>query len=117
MTRILRISIQSCLCGGHVSDCILEGPHGSRRWYISFVRQPSPLFTFYTGRKYRDEILKPGGSRDEMDSLKVNHTCLMPQLISHVIPDAQAFLGRAPNSEAFLKHILGSASKSTEPKL
>lgn len=36
------------------------------------------------GRKYRDEILAPGGTRDSMDSLK-------------------AFLGRAPREEPFLE--------------
>lgn len=40
-----------------------------------------------SGKLYRDEILVPGGSRDEMDSLK-------------------AFLGREPSNEPFLKSLL-----------
>lgn len=40
-----------------------------------------------TGNKYRNEILLPGGSREEMDSLK-------------------AFLGRAPKPDAFTREIL-----------
>ncbi|KAG6856419.1 hypothetical protein H0H87_004638 [Tephrocybe sp. NHM501043] len=41
------------------------------------------------GQQYRQHILLPGGSRDELDSLK-------------------AFLGRPPNSDAFLKELFGT---------
>ncbi|KAG8837790.1 hypothetical protein FRC18_008052 [Serendipita sp. 400] len=47
------------------------------------------------GKRYRDHILRPGGSREEMDSLK-------------------EFLGRAPNSEAFAHALFGS---QRSPKL
>ncbi|KDQ07822.1 hypothetical protein BOTBODRAFT_38504 [Botryobasidium botryosum FD-172 SS1] len=43
------------------------------------------------GKRYRDEILLPGGSRDEMESLK-------------------AFLRREPNADALLNKILGKPS-------
>ncbi|KAG9227507.1 metalloendopeptidase [Pleurotus ostreatus] len=45
------------------------------------------------GKKYADEILRPGGSREELDSLK-------------------AFLGRPPNSDAFLKELFGTVPSS-----
>jgi Zn-dependent oligopeptidase len=38
------------------------------------------------GRRYRDEILAPGGERDSMEGLV-------------------AFLGRRPTQDAFLRHI------------
>jgi len=41
------------------------------------------------GRRYREKILQVGGSRDELDSL-------------------EDFLGRAPNSDAFLKALFGT---------
>ncbi|TFK91138.1 metallopeptidase MepB [Polyporus arcularius HHB13444] len=41
------------------------------------------------GRLYREKILGPGGSRDEIDSLK-------------------DFLGRPPNADAFIKELFGS---------
>ncbi|THV05254.1 zincin [Dendrothele bispora CBS 962.96] len=41
------------------------------------------------GQRYRDKILVPGGSREELDSLK-------------------DFLGREPDSEAFIKEIFGN---------
>ncbi|KAF8674541.1 Peptidase family M3 [Rhizoctonia solani] len=44
------------------------------------------------GKLYRDKILRPGASRDEIDSLK-------------------DFLGREPNSEAFLENLLGKSLK------
>ncbi|KAA1469830.1 metallopeptidase MepB [Dentipellis sp. KUC8613] len=45
------------------------------------------------GQRYRDSILQPGGSREELDSLK-------------------EFLGRLPNSDAFTRELFGSAPSS-----
>jgi Zn-dependent oligopeptidase len=44
-----------------------------------------------SGLKYRAEILQPGGSRDEMESLV-------------------AFLGREPTNDAFMESLLASSS-------
>ncbi|KDQ62378.1 hypothetical protein JAAARDRAFT_189705 [Jaapia argillacea MUCL 33604] len=48
------------------------------------------------GQKYAECILRPGGSREETDSLK-------------------EFLGRPPNSDAFLNELFGSAGKAGPP--
>ncbi|KAI0771258.1 Metalloprotease [Trametes elegans] len=45
------------------------------------------------GQRYREKILRPGGSRDELDSLK-------------------DFLGREPNSEAFIKELFGQSASN-----
>lgn len=50
------------------------------------------------GQLYRSKILLPGGSRDELVSL-------------------EDFLGRAPNSDAFLDEILGSSKSGTNANL
>ncbi len=42
------------------------------------------------GDRYRKSILLPGGSREELDSL-------------------EEFLGRPPNSDAFMKELFGGA--------
>jgi len=46
------------------------------------------------GKRYRDNILLPGGSRDELDSL-------------------EAFLGRPPNSNAFIEEIFGTVPQAS----
>ncbi|KAF8905842.1 hypothetical protein CPB84DRAFT_1726845 [Gymnopilus junonius] len=53
------------------------------------VFKPDPLDPA-RGKRYRDIVLYPGGSKDEMEIL-------------------QEFLGRPPNNEAFIRQILGTA--------
>ncbi|CAL1713197.1 unnamed protein product [Somion occarium] len=55
------------------------------------VFKPDPLDPA-RGKLYRDKILLPGGSREDIDSLK-------------------DFLGRPPNSEAFIEEIFGTEGK------
>ncbi|KAF8158338.1 metallopeptidase MepB [Crassisporium funariophilum] len=50
------------------------------------------------GKLYRDKILRAGGSREELDSLK-------------------DFLGRPPNSEAFLEELFGTVPASKNSHL
>lgn len=52
-------------------------------FYSAFKKNP---MDGAEGRRYRKTVLEKGGSRDEMESLK-------------------EFLGREPNSEAFLKEL------------
>ncbi|ESK89011.1 metallopeptidase [Moniliophthora roreri MCA 2997] len=47
------------------------------------------------GQRYREKILRPGGSREELDSLK-------------------DFLGREPDSDAFIKEIFGGKVPSAK---
>ena len=64
------------------------------------------------GQRYRDHILRPGGSQDDIESLKVR--CLYCQQ-GRAAVDAltQSFLGREPNSEAFIKELFGSQGASS----
>ncbi|KAJ3555465.1 hypothetical protein NM688_g2565 [Phlebia brevispora] len=50
------------------------------------------------GQRYREKILLPGGSREELDSLK-------------------DFLGREPNSEAFIKELFGDPAQANLPRM
>ncbi|QRV95521.1 metallopeptidase MepB [Ceratobasidium sp. AG-Ba] len=60
----------------------------------SFKKHATHVYlTMGVGKLYREKILQPGASRDEFDSLK-------------------DFLGREPNSDAFLENILGSSKKA-----
>lgn len=67
----------------HFSSILLQD-----MFYSNFKADP---LSQEMGMKYRREILQPGGSREEMDSLT-------------------AFLGRKPNNEAFMKKLLAGAS-------
>lgn len=60
------------------------------------------------GQRYRDRILLPGASRDDMDLVTVGSgsSCGVT-LAEHWI--LQHFLGRPPNSEAFIKALFGES--------
>ncbi|KAG5642147.1 hypothetical protein DXG03_003551 [Asterophora parasitica] len=61
------------------------------------------------GKQYRDKILRVGGSREELDSLKVCFYFPVSLLTKHTTDKwRQDFLGRPPNSDAFLKELFGS---------
>ena len=64
------------------------------------------------GKQYRDAILKVGGSREETDSLKVSFGSLTCFVYFCVYLSYQEFLGRPPNSEAFLKELFGTVLSS-----
>ncbi len=64
------------------------------------------------GQRYRDEILLPGGSREETDSLKVIAFAFYDDRAFWTDSLRQAFLGRPPNSDAFLKELFGDVPSS-----
>lgn len=71
------------------------------------VFKPDPLDPA-RGAKYRKAILQPGGSREEDESLKVTCLCLHPTVSSGIdMTCLQEFLGRRPNSEAFVRELFG----------
>ena len=59
------------------------------------------------GDKYRRCILKPGGSREELDSLEVGRIRSPDDV---VLTTFQEFLGRPPNADAFTKELFGDAA-------
>ncbi|KAJ7459805.1 metallopeptidase MepB [Mycena latifolia] len=79
---------------GHISGGYDAGYYGYTYSLVFATDMYSTVFKGHSldparGKLYRDKILKYGGSREELDSLK-------------------DFLGRPPNSEAFLKELFGT---------
>lgn len=67
------------------------------------------------GKRYRDKILRVGGSREETESLNVStahHLAIALVVLMRLHLYAQDFLGRPPNSEAFLKELFGTIPAS-----
>jgi Zn-dependent oligopeptidase len=58
------------------------------------------------GDRYRRSILGPGGSREELDSLKVKGVNSSRILR---LNNLQEFLGRDPNPDAFVEEIFGKS--------
>ena len=71
------------------------------------------------GEKYKNSILVPGGSREELDSLTVRCvTVLRSRFVSLNRSElcrssVQEFLGRPPNAEAFTKELFGDSKDSS----
>lgn len=64
------------------------------------------------GQRYREKILQFGGSREELDSLKVQHFVNQSSVnYTHYVL-LQDFLGREPDTEAFLKELFGADAAS-----
>jgi hypothetical protein len=65
------------------------------------------------GQHYRESVLLPGGSRDEMASLQVSFFVPAGVCFAELTDCVcQAFLGREPNSEAFMRALFGSGKKA-----
>ena len=59
------------------------------------------------GDNYRRCVLKPGGSREELDSLEVGWNQLPDD---KMLTAFQEFLGRPPNADAFTNELPGDAA-------
>jgi len=71
------------------------------------------------GEKYKNSILLPGGSREELDSLTVrcDTIALLHEFVTRsglmCKSSMQEFLGRPPNAEAFTKELFGDPKTSS----
>lgn len=71
-----------------------------------------------SGEKYKNSILVPGGSREELDSLTVRCGTIAHFEVCQTIGAKrksliQEFLGRPPNAEAFMKELFGDSKESS----
>ena len=66
------------------------------------------------GKLYREQILPPGGSQDDIKSLEVRtpHRRFQRRLDLPLFFMCQDFLGRPPNSEAFVKELFGENAQA-----
>ena len=65
------------------------------------------------GQRYRERILRVGGSREETESLEVRSLTSLTSFAWLNRTFMQDFLGRPPNSEAFLKELFGTVPASS----
>ena len=65
------------------------------------------------GQRYRERILRVGGSREETESLEVRSQTSLTSFAWLNRTFMQDFLGRPPNSEAFLKELFGTVPASS----